>query len=85
LAIPHSGNQSDKGMSLRDLDRALAQVPEQQYQVILLISLEGTSYHVRPASRDSINCAGMTFVTAPLGTRSPIIADDRQSTRAGIV
>ena len=45
---------------------------------------------VRPANmrgppRDSISFRRMTRVTAPLGTVSPIIADSRLSTRAGIV
>jgi RNA polymerase sigma-70 factor, ECF subfamily len=31
-------------LSLRDLDRALARISEEQRQVILLIGLEGTSY-----------------------------------------
>jgi RNA polymerase sigma-70 factor (ECF subfamily) len=32
-------------LQLRDLERALAQLPVEQRQVILLIGLEGLSYH----------------------------------------
>jgi RNA polymerase sigma-70 factor (ECF subfamily) len=31
-------------LEMRDLDRALARIPDEQRQVILLIGLEGTSY-----------------------------------------
>jgi hypothetical protein len=55
-----------------------------------LYGAAGQSGLVGPANGESclaivFNCAGMTRVTAPLGTILPIIADNRQSTRAGIV
>jgi RNA polymerase sigma factor (sigma-70 family) len=34
-----------KRLELRDLDRALAQLPDEQRSVILLVGLEGMSYH----------------------------------------
>ena len=43
-ATPHIGKRSDRGLSLRDLDRALARIHEEQRRVLLLIGLEGTSY-----------------------------------------
>ena len=44
-------------LSLRDLDRALAQIPEERRQVILLIGLEGASYE-----------EAATILDVPLGT-----------------
>jgi RNA polymerase sigma-70 factor (ECF subfamily) len=41
--IPHRPEQSD-GLEIRDLDRALAQLPVEQREVLLLIALEGLSY-----------------------------------------
>jgi RNA polymerase sigma-70 factor (ECF subfamily) len=34
----------DKGLELRDLDRAMAQLPKEQRSIILLVGLEGMSY-----------------------------------------
>ena len=34
----------EKGLELRDLDRALAKLPEEQRTVILLVGLEGMPY-----------------------------------------
>jgi hypothetical protein len=41
---PASATDPAGGLSLRDLDRALAQIPEERREVILLIGLEGISY-----------------------------------------
>ena len=41
---PIAATDPTGGLSLRDLDRALARISEEQRQVILLIGLEGTSY-----------------------------------------
>jgi hypothetical protein len=38
------GQPIRQGLSLRDLDRALSQIHEEQRRVLLLIGLEGTSY-----------------------------------------
>jgi len=42
--LPAAASDPSSGLSLRDLDRALAQVPEQQRRALLLIGLEGISY-----------------------------------------
>jgi RNA polymerase sigma-70 factor (ECF subfamily) len=44
-------------LSLRDLDRALADFPEERRRVILLIGLEGTSYE-----------EAATILDVPIGT-----------------
>ena len=44
-------------LALRDLDRALARIPEEQRRVILLIGLEGTSYE-----------EAATILDVPVGT-----------------
>ncbi len=41
---PTTATDPAAGLSLRDLDRALARIPEERRQVILLIGLEGASY-----------------------------------------
>jgi RNA polymerase sigma-70 factor, ECF subfamily len=41
---PTTASDPAAGLSLRDLDRALAQISEEQREVILLIGLEGISY-----------------------------------------
>jgi RNA polymerase sigma-70 factor (ECF subfamily) len=43
LLLSQSANQ-DRGLELRDLDRALGRLPEEQRAVILLVGLEGMSY-----------------------------------------
>jgi len=42
--VPIAATDPTGGLLLRDLDRALARICEEQRQVILLIGLEGTSY-----------------------------------------
>jgi RNA polymerase sigma-70 factor (ECF subfamily) len=42
-SLIHAANQ-DKHLELRDLDRALAKLPEEQRTVILLVGLEGMAY-----------------------------------------
>jgi RNA polymerase sigma-70 factor (ECF subfamily) len=42
--FPTAATDPAAGLSLRDLDRALARIPEERRQVILLIGLEGISY-----------------------------------------
>jgi RNA polymerase sigma-70 factor (ECF subfamily) len=42
--FPIAATDPTAALSLRDLDRALARISEEQRQVILLIGLEGTSY-----------------------------------------
>ena len=41
---PIAATDPTGGLSLRDLDRALARISEEQRQVILLVGLEATSY-----------------------------------------
>jgi RNA polymerase sigma-70 factor (ECF subfamily) len=57
---PIAATDPTGGLSLRDLDRALARISEEQRQVILLVGLEGTSY-------------GQTamILGVPIGTRTP--------------
>ena len=57
-------------LSLRDLDRALAQIPEERAQVILLIGLEGTSYE-----------EAATILDVPIGTIRSRLSRGRQSLR----
>jgi len=57
-------------LSLRDLDRALARIPEQQRQVILLIGLEGTSYE-----------EAATILDVPVGTIRSRLSRGRDSLR----
>ena len=42
--LPTAATDPAAGLSLRDLDRALARIPEERRQVILLIGLEDISY-----------------------------------------
>jgi RNA polymerase sigma-70 factor, ECF subfamily len=55
---------------LRDLDRALARISEEQRQVILLIGLEGTSYE-----------EAATILNVPLGTIRSRVFQGRKSLR----
>src|ERR1700719_3949066 len=57
---PIAATDPTGGLSLRDLDRALARISQEQRQVILLGGLEGTSY-------------GQTamILGMPIGTRTP--------------
>jgi RNA polymerase sigma-70 factor (ECF subfamily) len=57
VAFPHGGTDSTGRLSLRDLDRALARISEEQRQVILLTGLEGTSYE-----------EAATILDVPVGT-----------------
>jgi hypothetical protein len=57
-------------LSLRDLDRALARISEEQRQVILLIGLEGTSYE-----------EAATILNVPLGTIRSRVFQGRKSLR----
>ena len=63
---------SDAGASLqlRDLERALARVPDEQRQVILLVGLEGMSYAESAAILD-----------IPLGTVRSRLSRGRDSLR----
>lgn len=44
LAEPASHDTTQDGLALRDLDRALAQVPDDQREILLLVGLENLSY-----------------------------------------
>jgi RNA polymerase sigma-70 factor (ECF subfamily) len=57
-------------LSLRDLDRALARISEEQRQVILLIGLEGTSYE-----------DAATILDVPVGTIRSRVFRGRESLR----
>jgi RNA polymerase sigma-70 factor, ECF subfamily len=57
-------------LSLRDLDRALARISEEQRQVILLIGLEGTSYE-----------EAATILDVPVGTIRSRVFRGRESLR----
>jgi RNA polymerase sigma-70 factor (ECF subfamily) len=58
------------GLSLRDLDRALARISEQQRQVILLIGLEGVSYG-----------EAATILDVPVGTIRSRLSRGREALR----
>ena len=58
------------GLSLRDLDRALAQIPEERRQVILLIGLEDISYK-----------EAATILDVPIGTIRSRLSRGRESLR----
>ena len=57
-------------LSLRDLDRALARISEEQRRVVLLIGLEGTSYE-----------EAATILDVPVGTIRSRVARGRESLR----
>jgi len=50
--FPTTATDPTGRLSLRDLDRALARISEEQRRVILLIGLEGTSYQEAPVILD---------------------------------
>ena len=58
-------------LSLRDLDRALAEITEERHPVILLIGLEGTSYE-----------EAATILDVPIGTVRSRLSRGRESLRA---
>jgi RNA polymerase sigma-70 factor, ECF subfamily len=58
------------GLSLRDLDRALARTPEERRRVILLIGLEGISYE-----------EAATILNVPLGTIRSRLSRGREALR----
>ena len=57
-------------LSLRDLDRALARIPAEQRQVILLIGLEGFTYE-----------EAATILDVPIGTIRSCLSRGRESLR----
>ena len=57
-------------VSLRDIDRALAQIPEERRQVILLIGLEGASWK-----------EAATILDVPIGTIRSRLSRGRESLR----
>jgi RNA polymerase sigma-70 factor, ECF subfamily len=59
-----------EGLSLRDLDRALARIHVEQRRVILLIGLEGTSYE-----------EAATILGVPIGTIRSRVSRGRQALR----
>ena len=68
--FPIAATDPTGGLSLRDLDRALTRIPEQQRQVILLIGLEGTSYE-----------EAATILDVPIGTIRSRLSRGRESLR----
>jgi RNA polymerase sigma-70 factor (ECF subfamily) len=58
------------GLSLRDLDRALARIPEERRRVILLIGLEGIRYE-----------EAATILDVPIGTIRSRLSRGRESLR----
>jgi RNA polymerase sigma-70 factor (ECF subfamily) len=67
--LVNSPNQTAR-LELRDLERGLAKLPEEQRSVILLVGLEGMDYAEAAA-----------FVNAPVGTVRSRIARGRESLR----
>ena len=70
VATPPIGNRSDRGLSLRDLDRALARIHEEQRRLILLIGLEGASYE-----------AAARIIDVPIGTVRSRVSRGREAIR----
>ena len=68
MAIPYEPIRQE--LSLRDLDRALARISEQQRQVILLIGLEGISYG-----------EAATILDVPIGTIRSRLSRGREAVR----
>ena len=68
--FPIAATDSIAALSLRDLDRALARISEEQRQVILLIGLEGASYQ-----------EAATILDVPIGTIRSRLSRGRQSLR----
>jgi len=69
-AFPIAATDPTGGLSLRDLDRALARIPEEQRQVILLIGLEDISYK-----------EAATILDMPIGTIRSRLSRGRESLR----
>ena len=69
-AFPIAATDPTGGLSLRDLDRALARIPEEQRQVILLIGLEDISYK-----------EAATILDVPIGTIRSRLSRGRESLR----
>ena len=68
--FPTAATDPAAGLSLRDLDRALAQIPEERRQVILLIGLEDISYK-----------EAAMILDVPIGTIRSRLSRGRQSLR----
>jgi Sigma-70, region 4 len=68
--FPIAATDPTGGLSLRDLDRALIRIPEQQRQVIFLIGLEGISYQ-----------EAATILDVLIGTIRSRLSRGRQSLR----
>jgi RNA polymerase sigma-70 factor (ECF subfamily) len=68
-SLKRAANQ-DKGLELRDLDRALARLPEEQRTIILLVGLEGMSYE-----------AVAEIVGVPVGTVRSRLSRGREALR----
>jgi RNA polymerase sigma-70 factor, ECF subfamily len=68
--FPTAATDPTGRLSLRDLDRALARISEEQRRVILLIGLEGTSYE-----------EAATILDVPVGTIRSRVFRGRESLR----
>ena len=68
--FPIAATDPAAGLSLRDFDRALARIPEERRQVILLIGLEGISYK-----------EAATILDVPIGTIRSRLSRGRESLR----
>src|ERR1700751_2039717 len=68
--FPTAATDPAAGLSLRDLDRALAQIPEERRQGILLIGLEDISYK-----------EAATILDVPIGTIRSRLSRGRESLR----
>ena len=68
--VPTAVSDPAGGMALRDLDRALARLPEPQRQVLLLIGLEGIPYE-----------EAATILGVPIGTIRSRLSRARRSLR----
>jgi len=68
--FPTAATDPAAGLSLRDLDRALARISEEQRQVVLLIGLEDISYK-----------EAATILDVPIGTIRSRLSRGRESLR----
>jgi len=68
--FPPAATDPAAGLSLRDLDRALARIPQERRQVILLIGLEDISYK-----------EAATILDVPVGTIRSRLSRGRESLR----
>ena len=68
--FPIAATDPAAGLSLRDLDRALARIPQERRQVILLIGLEDMSYK-----------EAATILDVPIGTIRSRLSRGRESLR----